>query len=90
MFQVTRCERVDSPLYKALVKDPCIRTITQYPTEEEANKYINDDIDDYCTKYNGNDIKVVRVEIPWQIGANLTDKSRFGGLTILYLKEEVK
>ena len=59
-------------------------------TEEAANTFINNDIDSYCKEYKGNDIKTVRIEIPWQVGANLTDKSRFGGLTIMYLKEEVK
>ena len=88
MFKVTRCERVDNPYYKAFVENPCIRMVTEYPTEAEANAYINGDIDAYLERYPGNDVRMVRIEVPWQVGANLTDHSRFGGLVIMYLKEE--
>ena len=80
MFKVTRCERVDNPYYKALVDNPYIKTVTEYPTETEANAYLE--------RYPSNDVHAVRIEVPWQVGANLTDHSRFGGLIIMYLKEE--
>ena len=87
MIKVTRCEHVDNPYYKMVVENPRIITVKHFFKEEEANKYINDDIDAYLKKYKGNDIKYEKIQIPWQIGCSLTDNSRFGGLGILYMKE---
>ena len=88
MFKVTRCERVDNPYYKALVENPFIKTVTEFPTEEAANAYINGDIDAYLERYPCNNVRALRIDVPWQVGANLTDHSRFGGLVIMYIKEE--
>ncbi len=66
--------------------------VRNYPlidcAKAEANAYINGDIDAYLERYPGNDVRAVRIEVPWQVGANLTDRSRFGGLVIMYIKEE--
>lgn len=86
-MKVTRTERVDNPYYKALVKKPCIIAEREFKTEAAANAFINKDIDKYISAHPENDIEAVRVEIPWQTGASLTDKSRFGGLAIYYLKQ---
>lgn len=88
-FKVRRVERVDNPYYKMLVKEPFIRSEHDFNSESDANKFINDDIDKYLAEHKGNDIKAQKIELPWQVGANLTDRSRFGGLCIYYLKTEV-
>ena len=86
MFKVIKCERVDNPFYKALVENPCIRTEKEFDTEKEANEFINADIDEYLAKHDGNDIKAIKIELEWQVGASIKDNSRFGGLNIYYQK----
>lgn len=88
-IKVGRVERVDNPYYKMFVKEPCIRTEHNFDSEDDANKFINDDIDKYLAEHRGNEIKANKIELPWQVGANLTDHSRFGGLCIYYLKTTV-
>lgn len=87
MIKVIKSERVDSPFYKALVENPCIRTEKEFGTEKEANDFINADINEYLTKYDGNDIKAIKIELEWQVGASIKDNSRFGGLNIYYIKQ---
>ena len=86
MFKVIKCERVDNPFYKALVEKPCIRTEKEFGTEKEANEFINADIDEYLAKHDGNNIKAIKIEFEWQVGASIKDNSRFGGLNIYYQK----
>lgn len=86
MFKVIKYELVDNPFYKSLVKNQCIRTEKEFDTEKEANKFINADIDEYLAKHDGNDIKAIKIEFEWQVGASIKDNSRFGGLNIYYLK----
>ncbi len=87
MIKVIKCERVDNPFYKALVENPCIRTEKEFGTEKEANDFINADIDEYLAKHDGNDIKAIKIELEWQVGASIKDNSMFGGLNIYYLKK---
>ena len=86
-MKVIKLERVDNPFYKALVENPCIRTEKEFDTEKEANEFINSDIDEYIAKYDGNDIEANKIGFEWQVGANLKDNSRFGGLNIYYMKQ---
>lgn len=87
--KVTRCERVDDPYYKLLVENPFIRTEHEFKSVEDANKFINDDIDKYIAEHQDSDIVSQKIEIPWQVGASLTDRSRFGGLYIMYNKTQL-
>lgn len=86
-IRVYKCERVDNPYYKMLVENPCISTHYDFDDEKTANEFINGDIDKYAEKYPKNDTSITRIEIPWQVGASIRDRSRFGGLFILYNKE---
>ena len=85
--KVTRCERVTNPYYKAVVENPCIISEHDFDDENSANEFINGDIDKYAEKYPNNDTSITRIEVPWQVGASIRDRSRFGGLFILYNKE---
>ena len=87
--KVTRCEHVDDPYYKMLVENPFIRTEHPFDSVDDANKFINDDIDKYIADNKDNDIVSQKIEIPWQVGASLTDRSRFGGLNIMYHKTQL-
>ena len=86
MFKVIKCERVDNPFFKALEENPCIRTEKEFDTEKQANEFINSDIHEYLAKHDGNDIKTIKIEFEWQVGASIKDNSRFGGLDIYYQK----
>ena len=88
-IRVTKCERVDNPFYKALVENPRISTHYDFDDENFANEFINGDIEKYAEKYPNNDTSITRIENPWQVGASIRDRSRFGGLFILYCKESL-
>lgn len=86
-IRVTKCERVDNPYYRMLVENPHISTHYDFDDENSANELINGDIDKYAEKYPTNDTSITRIEVPWQVGTSIRDRSRFGGLFILYNKE---